>query len=58
MSDFKIVSKNTKVDTCYGLDTFHITKEEIDALLSDKKLYSTVNGGEYAITIIMAESEG
>ncbi len=56
MSDFKIVSKNAKVDACYGLETFHITKEEIDALLSGKKLYSTVNCGEYAITI-EAESE-
>lgn len=57
MSDFDIVSKNAKVDTCYGLETFHITKEEIAALLSGKKIYSTVNGGEYAITIEMVESE-
>ena len=57
MTDFDIVNKDAEVDTRYGLETFHITKEEIDALLSGKKLYSTVNDGEYAITIIMAESE-
>lgn len=53
MSDFKIVNRKTKVDPCYGLDSFYITKEEIDALLSGKKLYSTVNCDEYAITIEM-----
>lgn len=57
MSDFETVSKDAKIDTCYGLDVFHITKEDITALLSGKKLYSTVNCGEYAITIEMAESE-
>lgn len=53
MSDFKIVSKEAKVDRCYGLYTFYITKEEIAALLSGKKLYSTVSYDEYAITIEM-----
>jgi len=57
MSDFEIVSKNKKVDPCYGLETLHITKEEIEALLSGKKLYSTVNDGEYAITIAMKKKE-
>ena len=57
MSDFEIVSKDAEVDTCYGIENFYITKEEIAALLSGKKLYSTVNCGEYAITIEMAESE-
>ena len=57
MSDFKIVSKDEEIDTCYGLEDFYITKEEITALLSGKKLYSTVNCGEYAITIEIAESE-
>ena len=56
MNDFDIVSKDAEVDTCYGLEVFHITKKEITALLSGKKLYSTVNRGEYAITIEMAES--
>lgn len=57
MNDFEIISKDAEVNTCYGLETFYITKEEITALLSGKKLYSTVNCGEYAITIEMAESE-
>lgn len=55
MSDFKIVGKKAKVDQCYGLEAFHITKEEIAALLAGKKLYSTVNCGEYAITIELGE---
>lgn len=55
MSDFKVVDKKKKVDTCYGLEAFYITKEEIAALLSGKKLYSTVNCDEYAITIEMEE---
>lgn len=57
MSDFTILSKNKKVDECYGLEAFYITKEEIDALLSGKKLYSIVNDGEYAITIQMRKSK-
>ena len=55
--DFEIVNKNAKVDPCYGLEKFSITKEDIAALLSGKKLYSTINVGEYAMTIEMAESE-
>ena len=55
MGDFQIVSKKQKVDQCYGLDAFYITKEEIAALLTGKKLYSTVNCDEYAITIEMEE---
>lgn len=57
MSDFEIVNKNAKVDPCYGLENFIITKEDIEALLSGGKLYSTINDGEYAMTIEMAESE-
>lgn len=57
MSDFEIVNRDKKVDPCYGLDEFLITKEDIAALLSGKKLYSTVNCDEYAITIKMEESE-
>ncbi len=53
MSDFKIVDKKQEVDACYGLEKFYITKEEIAALLSGKKLHSTVNCDEYAITIEM-----
>lgn len=58
MSNFEIVSKKKKVDPCYGLEEFYITREEINALLSGKKLYSTVNDGEYAITIEMEETDG
>ncbi len=58
MSDFEIVSKDAEINPCYGLEAFNITEEEITALLSGKKLYSTVNCGEYVITIEMAESEG
>ena len=57
MSDFIIVSKGEEVSPCYGLESFHITKKEIDALLAGKKLYSTVNCDEYAITIELAESD-
>ena len=57
MSDFEIVGKDAEIDMCYGLEKFCVTKEGIAALLSGKKLYSTVNCGEYAITIEMAESE-
>lgn len=55
MGDFKIITKEAKVDNCYGLEDFHITKEEIDALIAGKKLYSTINYGEYAITIEMRD---
>ena len=58
MSDFTIVSKKAKVDECWGLYDFYITKEEIAALLSGKKLYSTVNCDEYAITIEMEDENG
>ena len=57
MSDFEIVSKDAEVDVCYGLEKFYITIEEITALLSGKKLYSTVNLGEYAITIEMEDKD-
>lgn len=58
MGDFKVVDKKQIVDECYGLEAFYITKEEIDALLSGKKLYSTVNCDEYAITIEMEGNDG
>ena len=57
MGNFEIVDKKAEVDMCYGLEVFYITKEEINALLSGKKLYSNINCGEYAMTIEMAESE-
>ena len=57
MSDFVIKKKNAKVDPCYGLENLFVTKEDIAALLLGKKLYSTINDDEYAITIEMAESK-
>jgi len=57
MSDFEIVNKDAEIDPCYGLYDFCVTKDEIIALMCGKKLYSTVNCGEYAITIELAESE-
>lgn len=56
-SDFKIVDKKAEVDPCYGLETLRITKKDIAALLSGKKLYSTVNCDEYAITIEMEDEK-
>ena len=55
MGEFKIIAREAKVDNCYGLEDFHITKEEITALITGKKLYSTINYGEYAITIEMKD---
>lgn len=55
MSDFEVYSKREKVDPCYGLDEFSINKEDIEALLNGKKLYTQVNDGEYAITIILED---
>lgn len=55
MSDFEIYSKRKKVDPCYGLDDFRISKKDIEALLDGKKLYAQVNDGEYAITIILED---
>lgn len=57
MTDFKIVDKNAEVDVCYGLEKYRITKEQIKALFSGKKLYSTVNGYEYAMTIEYVEDK-
>ena len=57
MSDFEIKNKNAKVCPCYGLEEYKITKKDIAALLSGKKLYTTIQADEYAITIEMAENE-
>lgn len=55
MSDFEIYSKRKKVDPCYGLDEFRINKKDIEALLDGKKLYTQVQDGEYAITILLED---
>ncbi|MCR4687700.1 MAG: hypothetical protein K5659_09025 [Lachnospiraceae bacterium] len=57
MSDFEIYLKNNKVDPCYGLEKFSISKSDIEALLDGKKLYTQVNGGEYAVTIILEDNK-
>lgn len=57
MGDFTIVNKGEPVEEYYGLESFHITKEEILALIDGKVLYAPFNGFEYAITIELAESE-
>ena len=54
----KILDKNVKddeIDTCYGWEEYIITQEEIQALLDGKRLYTTINCDEYAITIKMEE---
>lgn len=38
MGNFEIVDKKAEVDECYSLEVFYITKEEINALLSGKKI--------------------
>lgn len=55
MSDFEVYSKSEKVNTCYGRENLRISREDIDALLNGKMLYSQVNDGEYAITILLEE---
>lgn len=57
MSDFLIMNKYDEINPCYGAESFYITKDDINALMQGKKLYTTVAGDEYAITIIMKESE-
>lgn len=47
----EIYNAEDKVDPCYGLEEITVNKEEIKALLLGKKLYTTINCGEYAITI-------
>ena len=51
MSDFDIKDKRHKIDPCYGLETREITDEDIEALKSGKRLYTTINGDEYALLI-------
>lgn len=57
MSSFTIhnISEKNNLNPMYGMDTYRITKNDIDALLSGKILYSDENG-EYA-TLIVLESE-
>ena len=47
----EIYNADDKVDPCYGLEEEIVNEEMIKALLLGKKLYTTINCGEYAITI-------
>lgn len=52
-NNMEIYNKNDEVDPCYGLEELHLTKNDIEALKESKMLYTTINDGEYAITIEM-----
>lgn len=53
VTDFEQYEMDEEVDTCYGIETYQITEEDIEHLRNGGKLYSTINGGEYAILIVM-----
>lgn len=57
ISDFDVVNKDEEVDPCYGLETFIMTERDLNALLSGKKLYTTINAGEYAIEIVYSGND-
>lgn len=46
-----ILEKGERADPCYGLQTEYITEEEIEDLRAGKRLYISVNGGEYAVVV-------
>jgi hypothetical protein len=50
---FEQYKRDEEVDCCYGMETYFITEEDIEHLRNGGKLYSTINGGEYAIQIVM-----
>lgn len=50
-SDFDVKEMDEEVNPCYGLVKLSMTEEDLNALLSGKKLYTTINCGEYAIEI-------
>lgn len=52
-NNMEIYNKNDEVDPCYGLEELYLTKNDIEALKEGKMLYTTINDGEYAITIEM-----
>ena len=57
--EFLILTEDTKeedIDWLYGGHEFIITKEHIEALLSGKKIYNTIND-EYAFTIELGGDE-
>lgn len=46
-----------KFGHCYGSGQYIITKEHVEALLNNKQLATTINGGEYSIFIKYMEVE-
>ena len=47
----EILKKGKRADKCYGIETDFITDEMIEALKQGKRLYTTVQGDEYALII-------
>lgn len=46
-----ILKKGERADSCYGIETDYITDEMISALKEGKRLYTTIQGGEYALIL-------
>ena len=51
----KIVHRADPIDTCYGIEVYRLSKEDIDELLNGKCLYN--NNCEYATLIYFEELE-
>lgn len=47
----QILEKGERADRCYGLYTEELTDEELQALIDGKRLYMTINYGEYAVVL-------
>lgn len=56
MGKFIITERNADNPPLYGMEKYSITKEQIEALLEGKKLYSDISE-EYAIEIMMESEE-
>jgi hypothetical protein len=57
ISDFDIKDADEEVDPCYGLEKLTMTVRDLNALLNGKKIYTQINGGEYAIEINYAGND-
>ena len=57
MSDFEIKKIDDKLDTCYGMERYKMSKNDILALEQGKLLYTTINCDEYAIVIELEAGE-
>lgn len=51
----EIITPGEPVDTCYGLEIIELEPEHINALMEGKQIYTTINCGEYAIIVKLAE---